>query len=210
MKKITILSLALLILPFVAFATPIPDTGQTKCYDTSQEITCPSPGEPFYGQDAQYTTNSQSYTKLDENGNDLPDETSWPWAMVRDNVTGLIWEVKNSKDDTPDYNNPNDADNIYDWSDSIGVGTGTEDFINALNVEQFGGYSDWSLPTIKELASIVNRNSDYPFINTNYFPNTVPYAYWSFTTNASIPSEAWYFPDNIRNICFTVIPPGSF
>jgi len=28
---------------------PIPDTGQTKCYDDEDEITCPLPGEPFYG-----------------------------------------------------------------------------------------------------------------------------------------------------------------
>ena len=28
----------------------LPATGITKCYDASEEITCPSPGEPFYGQ----------------------------------------------------------------------------------------------------------------------------------------------------------------
>jgi len=43
----------------------IPDTGQTKCYDNSGEITCPGPGEPFYGQDATYTINPPSYIKMD-------------------------------------------------------------------------------------------------------------------------------------------------
>jgi hypothetical protein len=38
--------------------------------------------------------------------------------MVRDNVTGLIWEVKQDKDGTPDYANPHDADNIYTWYNS--------------------------------------------------------------------------------------------
>ena len=91
-----------LVLIFPILAKTVPDTGQIKCYDNTQEIVCPQPGEPFYGQDGNYYFNSQSYTKLDENGNDLPDDTLWPWAMVRDNVTGLIWEVKNSKDNEQD------------------------------------------------------------------------------------------------------------
>jgi hypothetical protein len=95
MTRISIVCALLLVLPCMAWAVdcPIPDTGQTKCYENSVEILCPSPGEPFYGQDAQYITNPQSYTKLDASGNDLPDEAA-SWVMVRDNVTGLIWEVK--------------------------------------------------------------------------------------------------------------------
>ena len=62
-----------LVLPNMAFATLVPDTGQTKCYDNGQEILCPQQGQPFYGQDAQYGPNTQSYTKLDASGNDLPD-----------------------------------------------------------------------------------------------------------------------------------------
>jgi hypothetical protein len=93
MKTILVMCAVLLALPCIALASPVPDTGQTKCYDNTQEITCPQPGEDFYGHDAQYDINPQSYTKLDETGNDLPDEAPWPWVMVRDNVTGLIWEA---------------------------------------------------------------------------------------------------------------------
>ncbi len=77
----------------VAAAGALPDTGQTKCYNDTAEITCPAPGEDFHGQDAQYVTNPRSYTKLDASGNDLPDSAT-DWTMVRDNVTKLIWEVK--------------------------------------------------------------------------------------------------------------------
>ena len=82
---------AVFFLSSIAFAVdcPIPDTGQTKCYNNGGGITCPSPGEPFYGQDAQYSTNPQSYTKLDENGDDLPFSAT-EWVMVQDNVTGLV------------------------------------------------------------------------------------------------------------------------
>jgi hypothetical protein len=61
-------------------AAQVPDTGQTKCYNNSTEIPCPGPGEPFYGQDAQYDGPARSYTKLGDN-------------RVKDDVTGLIWEA---------------------------------------------------------------------------------------------------------------------
>lgn len=38
-----------LMLPLSVFAWPVPDTGQTKCYDYGKEIPCPQPGEPYYG-----------------------------------------------------------------------------------------------------------------------------------------------------------------
>jgi len=56
------------------------DTGQSKCYNNSGEMSCPSPGASFYGQDAQYATGCQpSYI---DNGN----------GTVTDNCTGLMWQ----------------------------------------------------------------------------------------------------------------------
>ncbi len=62
-----------------ALAWPIPDTGQTQCYDDrGNEITCPQLGEDFYGQGGNYTINPPSYTKLDTQGDDLSDDaTEW-------------------------------------------------------------------------------------------------------------------------------------
>jgi hypothetical protein len=109
---------ALLLFAAVAWAAPVPDTGQTKCYDTDGNvITCPSQGQSFYGQDANYSINPMSYTKLDGSGNALSDSAT-SWVTVKDNVTGLIWEMKNSKDGVKNYNNPHDADNTYTWYDS--------------------------------------------------------------------------------------------
>jgi hypothetical protein len=181
----------LLLFAAVALTAPVPDTGQTKCYDVAGNvITCPSPGQALYGQDANYTINPMSYTKLD--------------GMVKDNVTGLIWEAKTNMDGVQNYNDPHDADNTYTWYDSNpatnggyagypGDGTDTEDFINALNSAHLGGYSDWRLPTIKELRSIVNLDIPYPgpTINTTFFLNTVPSFYWSSTTYAHETYYAW-------------------
>ncbi|MCD6430108.1 MAG: hypothetical protein J7L57_02700 [Deltaproteobacteria bacterium] len=55
-------------------AEPLPDTGQTKCYDNSAELdSYPTPGQPFYGQDAHYNVSERqhSYTKLDQTGSAL-------------------------------------------------------------------------------------------------------------------------------------------
>jgi hypothetical protein len=202
--SIAIFSITLLLIIYsFSLAGPVPDTGQTTCYnDAGNEITCPQPGERFHGQDAQYNLNPQSYTKLDVNGNDLPD-SAMEWVMVRDNVTGLIWEIKQASDGNSDYSNPHDADNKYTWYDSnpdtnggnagtSGDGTDTEDFINALNAENFGGYSDWRMPAIKELSSIVNRGVNNPTINTAYFPDTMSSNYWSSTTGVGPASGAWH------------------
>ena len=87
----------LLLFAAVVWTAPVPDTGQTKCYNATVEIPCPSLGQDFYGQDGSYTINPISYTKLDAGGNALPDSVT-EWIVVRDNVTGLIWEMKTNKD----------------------------------------------------------------------------------------------------------------
>ena len=199
----SVIGIFILMIAVAAGSSPVPDTGVTKCYNATTEITCPTPGQPFYGQDANYTINPMSYTKLDATGNALPDSAT-SWTMVKDNVAGLIWEMKTNEDGVKNYTDPHDADNTYTWYDSNpatnggnagtpGNGTDTEDFIKALNDAKYGGFNDWRLPTIKELACIVNYNIPYPgpTINTGYFHNTDASGYWSSTTYASYTYDAW-------------------
>jgi len=164
---VTVFTVFLLSSTVLAVDCPIPDTGETKCYDDDSEISCPQQGEDFYGQDAQYSCNPHSYTSLTGG------------IMVQDNVTGLIWENKT------DDNSIHDKDNTYNWDDAQSV------FIATLNSQNFGGYSDWRLPTIKELSFLVDRDRYDPSINTTYFPNTVSSGYWSSTTYADNPLLAW-------------------
>jgi len=218
MKKtlVSAFSFIILMLTSVAFATPVPDTGQSKCYNNSVEIPCPSPGQPFYGQDANYTINPMSFTKLDGSGNVLSD-SAMSWVMVKDNVTGLVWETKTDKDGVKNYNNPHDADNTYTWYDSNpatnggnagteGLGTDTEDFVKALNYANYGGYSDWRMPTFKELGNIVKYSisNPGPTIDTGYFTGTVSSFYWSSTTHAYYTNHAWgvnfYYGDDYMNL----------
>ncbi len=57
----------------------IPDTGQDRCYGPRAEIAFPSPGQEYFGQDAQYRTNTPKYR---DNGD----------GTVSDLVTGLMWQ----------------------------------------------------------------------------------------------------------------------
>jgi hypothetical protein len=155
----------------------IPDTGQTASYTNT------------FGEDSDYVINPPSYTKLDAYGNDLPDSAA-SWVMVKDNITGLIWENKT------DDGSIHDKDNTYTWYDpdiatnhgnagTPGNGTDTKDFIDALNASNFGGHSDWRLPTVTELSMLVKAGRYNPSIDTVYFQNTQPSYYWSSTSAVS-------------------------
>jgi hypothetical protein len=182
-----------------AFASPLPELGQNRCIDIFFEITGISPDPLFFVRKADNAP--PSYTKLSSAGNPLPDSAA-SWIMVKDNVTGLIWEVKRNMDGISNYDDPNDADNTYTWYDNNpntnggyagtpGNGTNTDAFIKALNKAYFGGFSDWRLPTIKELAYLADPHITSPSINTNYFPNTASSWYWSSSTSANYPHHAW-------------------
>ena len=191
------------------FFGSVPSTGENACYDDNGNvIPCKDTFYRYTDQDGHYDIHPTTYTKLDSQGNSLP-VTAASWVMVRDNDTGLIWEVKRNRDGVKDYNDPHDSDNIYTWYDpnpntnggdagTRGDGTDTRDFIEALNNAHFGGYSNWHLPSIKELAYLVDysKNSDrYDidtiYIDSTYFPNTRLSYYWSSTSHSYFPYYGW-------------------
>jgi hypothetical protein len=136
----------------------IVDSGQTDCYNASTQISSPSPGDAFAGQDAQYAGNAPSYT-LGAGG-----------LVVHDEVTGLTWQRSPDTDGDGDI----DADDKLTWAE-------LQAYPATLNAASFGGCSDWRLPSIKELYSLIlftgEDPSGYegtteglvPFIDTNYF-----------------------------------------
>jgi hypothetical protein len=184
MKKAFVIFLVILAGLFLSVSVhafqSFPDTGQTKCYNNSAEIPCPSPGQPFYGQDAQYQPRlPRSYTKLGNGGTLLPDsaahvDNGGQWIMTRDNVTGLIWELKTNANRNHTYNRSNAQDQ----------------FIAGLNSAVFGGFSNWRLPDIKELSSLINAAGP-PWIDFSWFPKNVSSSYWSSTTAAGSTGYAW-------------------
>jgi len=80
----------------------IVDTGQDHCYDDISSITCPTEGEDFFGQDAQYSGVQASYV---DNGD----------GTVIDLNTGLMWQQ------TPDLNDKSTFSEAVAGAESFGL-----------------------------------------------------------------------------------------
>jgi len=217
-KNICALIILLFALAINAHAWSVPDTGQTKCYNNTAEIPCPAPGEAFYGQDGSYSINTPSYTKLNANGNALSDDAT-AWAMVRDNVTGLIWENKTNDatihDESKHFTWCDTNPTTNGGSDGIcGTGKGdaatdTEAFIKALNDSKFGGFSDWRMPFPYELATIENLARRDPAIDTTWFLNMLSSYYWSSSISAYYTNLSWSVDSDYGTVSYNGKAPGA-
>jgi hypothetical protein len=157
-------------LPNMAFAGTIhlPKTGQTKCYDTANnQIPCDSTGQDGDLQAGVVWPNP----RFNDNGD----------GTITDNLTNLAWASNGnlmlSRD--PSF----DSDGKVLWSQAF-------DYIAKLNNENYLGHSDWRLPNVNELESLINSEvtDNSVWLNNQGFIN-VQYGYWSSTTLAS------------RNVC---------
>jgi len=220
--------------------TVLNDTGLASCAtDTDNAQTCPQAGLPLqdaeHGRDADPASNDPadgdggfSLTKLDAAGAALP-VSAGAWSCVNDNVTGLIWEVKSDNISSPIANNDLHSSRwTYSWYNSSGVNDGgyagvqnggvcidtqncdTEKFVAAVNAEALCGFTDWRLPTIDELYTIVDMTGDFSAQiqfargaggTTRYFPNPqldVSSGPWSSSTAAGRDGgvNAWYLAEN--------------
>jgi hypothetical protein len=88
-------------------------------------------------------------------------------GTVTDTTTGLMWKKVSSS--------------ILTWEQALAYCEGLS----------LGGYTDWRLPTKKELISLVDESRNDPSINTNYFPDTAASWYWSSTTHAVVTDYAF-------------------
>lgn len=145
-------------------------------------------------------------TRLNQDGsvNDGSDFANKPWACVKDNQSGMIWEVKSP---APGLHY---ANNTYTWYDQDpntnggwpgnakgGVCTGsdcdTEAYIKAANAEKLCGFADWHLPSRYEMGTIIDTSVFYPgpTFPKAYFPETLAGKYWTDTTFKTRRAGAW-------------------
>lgn len=175
MRKITYaLLLALIfICPTQVFAEEVKVSGV---------LTRPAPESgggciPTTGQVNQCTGDwaNGSYAYEDDGFYQMGSKVTPRWAdggtTITDNVTGLMW-VKDGSG--PGCNN--------------GVALNWAAAINFCNNLGFAGYSDWRLPNVNEMLSIVdfgNSSGGYPMLYS-VFPNA-PTGYWRQWTSTSVP-----------------------
>ena len=128
---------------------------------------------------AQTCKDSISETTPTERFNDQHDGT------VLDSKTNLIWK-RCSEGQTWDGTTCAGSASTYTWQGALSA---TE----ALNTgEGFAGETDWRVPNIKELDSIVELKCYSPAINLSVFPNTPSAVVWSSSPYASSSYYAWY------------------
>ena len=101
-------------------------------------------------------------------------------GTVTDRRTGLMWkqcaEGLSGKECSSGSAESMDWDTAIEWAKR----------------KSYAGYSDWRLPNVKELNSIVDNSRFVPSINVTIFPNTPPDWFWSSSLNNSNKNLAWF------------------
>ena len=206
------------------------DTGITFCRaEPNGNQACV--GTEVWGQDAHYGRDADAsrgeltkvgagkagfdFTKISNSGSAIGPSvqlgaSSGDWGCTRDNVTGLIWEVK-----VDDPSHLRHRGHVYTWYEP-GSPDGnpgarspicntfacdTTAYVDAVNAQRLCGATDWRMPTARELQGIVDyaerglgvvRTGYYgPAIDPQYFPNTVSGQYWSRVPSARFTDQAW-------------------
>jgi hypothetical protein len=107
-------------------------------------------------------------------------------GTVTDKNTGLVWkkcsegQIWNKKND-----NCEGTANKYIWQTALNS-------VYKLNSNGgFAGKTDWHVPNIKEIASILEAQCYEPAINLTIFPDTPSYDFWSSSSVAISGQYAW-------------------
>jgi hypothetical protein len=154
----------------------VPDTGQFECWDTAGN---PRPCAGT-GEDGEFQAGVDWPTpRFTDNGD----------GTVTDNLTGLIW--------LKDANCPA---GFKEWQDAL-------NWVASLNTTSIacadytaGTFTDWRLPNIRELWSLVEHSHvapalplDHPFLNVQASQAGQPSSYWSSSSLVPLdPGAAWY------------------
>lgn len=95
--------------------------------------------------------------------------------IVIDHLTGLTWS-----------RNANPGDFPMTWVEALG-------YVQQLRRDKYLGYDDWRLPNRRELRSMIGHQTRKPALPENHpFENIFLGWYWTSTTAAIYPANAWY------------------
>jgi hypothetical protein len=145
----------------------------------------------------------ENFTKIGNNGTALPFDAvlgadPMAWACLRDNRTGLVWEVKTADKAlrdrhwtyTPYDSNPATNGGYPGYKDTTsgectrglmaGASCNTEAYIKAVTKSRLCGFEDWRLPTVRELVAVSTETTEAdPAATAHVLPNTESGWYWT-------------------------------
>ncbi len=106
-------------------------------------------------------------------------------GTVTDDVTGLMWD-QSIFAGTACVNGEIEelSTKFYNWSPALQTAV-------TANVCHYKGHSDWRLPNIQELGSLIDWSRSNPAIDSGAFPDTPVGRFWSSTSQISSGTHAW-------------------
>ena len=119
------------------------------CYDTESQMACPEEGEDFYGQPSQYAAKGICAARSFSDNNSVENEPT-----LLDNNTGLEWQK-----------------NLLSAFGSL------ETALEYCENLEYGGHSDWRLPTQYEMMTVFDHSQRDIVIKPAY----TEYFYWTST-----------------------------
>ena len=108
-------------------------------------------------------------------------------ATVRDSQTNLIWKRCSEGQSGPSCAG---TASTHTWATALQLASNST----------FAGFSDWRLPSSKELQTLPEYGCYSPSINLTVFPNTPSNGFWSSTSCADLAFAAWYVFFNNGNL----------
>jgi len=209
---------------------PLNDTGITWGANSPKNNNTTCIGETInqqdcsHGRDVTHNDDSDghagfSYTKLDGNGNDQLVSTA-NWSCVRDNVSGLIWEVKQGGNEVRGDEGLHDSDDGFSWYSTNystnGGNDGTAD-VGALNGGVFSGnfchgYDETNSSTFCNTEAYVARVNTTGLCGANDWrmPTLTELGSLVFLNNTDESIDLSYFPNINRSTNTFYILFGSF
>lgn len=95
-------------------------------------------------------------------------------GVVQHRPTGLQWS-RCSVGQIWNGGSCSDAAGVFYWNEA-------QDAVDQVNTTgALAGYSDWRLPTVEELATLIEKCREAPAINPEIFPNTPWSGFWTST-----------------------------
>lgn len=92
--------------------------------------------------------------------------------VVNDHSTGLMWQQ-------------GEPDTRFSWKEA-------EAYIAQVNAEEFAGFSDWRLPTVEELASLLTSSQNGDFYISDTFEKTGLLGTWTSDIAKDAVGGAWF------------------